>query len=336
MTYTISDFQSISSNGFNVVLPDSAIDLINNLSKHVGSPSYIKTPVFNKRENTGGDTERKRRRKFKTQEAGWGDNLKVDTTTKSNIVFKAPSVKKSLTIVESITQSVRSILNKIGSSNTDGMLGSLVEIIDDMIESGDDITGEDVHNISENITNVMSSNSFYSDVYTQIYVSLLEKYDFIQETLQIKLNGYISSYNSVVDVNPDENYDLFCSKNKENDIRRANTLFYTNLTKYDKIELDVLVDFITKLCEKIIKNIQTSDSTSLIDEIIENICIFLTNSKDIYKKLDIKISCADETDNGTIQEYLTMLSKTKPKSLAGLSTKSLFRIMETMEEVLNK
>lgn len=336
MTYTISDFQSISSNGFNVVLPDSTIELINSLSKHVGSPSYIKTPVFNKRENTGGDTERKRRRKFKTQEAGWGDNLKVDTNTKSNIVFKAPSIKKSLTIVESITQSVRSILNKIGSSNTDGMLSSLVEIIDDMIESGDDITGEDVHNISENITNVMSSNSFYSDVYTQIYVSLLEKYDFIQETLQIKLNEYITSYNSVVDVNPDENYDLFCSKNKENDIRRANTLFYTNLTKYDKIELDVLVDFITKLCEKIIKNIQTSESASLIDEIIENICIILINNKDICKQLDTKISCSDETDNGTIQEYLTMLSKTKPKTLAGLSTKSLFRIMETMEEVLNK
>lgn len=334
MTYTISDFQSISANGFNVVLPDSTIELINSLSKHVGSPSYIKTPVFNKRENTGGDTERKRRRKFKTQDNGWGDNLKSEPNTKSNIVFKAPSAKRSLTIVESITQSVRSILNKIGSSNTDGMFSSLVEIIDDMLESGDDITGEDVHNISENITNVMSSNSFYSDVYTQIYVSLLEKYDFIHETLQTKLQGYISSYNSVVDVNPDENYDLFCSKNKENDVRRSNTLFYTNLTKHRKIEVGVLVDFIMKLCEKIIKNIQTSDSASLIDEIIENICIILINNKDIYNQLDKKLSCADDTDNGTIQEYLTMLSKTKPKSLAGLSTKSLFRIMETMEEIL--
>jgi hypothetical protein len=162
----------------------------------------------------------------------------------------------------------------------------------------------------------------------------LEKYDFIHETLQTKLQGYIGSYNSVIDVNPDENYDLFCSKNKENDVRRANTLFYTNLTKYDKIKVDVLVDFIMKLCEKIVKNIQTSDSTSLIDEMIENICIILTNNKDIYKQLDKNICCIDDTENGTIQEYLTMLSKTKPKSLAGLSTKSLFRIMETMEEIL--
>ena len=71
------------------------------------------------------------------------------------------------------------------------------EVIDDMLESGDDITGEVVYNISENITNVMSSNSFYSDVYTQIYVSLLEKYEFIHETLQTKLQGYISSSNIV-------------------------------------------------------------------------------------------------------------------------------------------
>ena len=183
MTYTISDFQSISSNGFNVVLPNNTIELINSLSKHVGSPSYIKTPVFNKRENTGNDTERKRRRKFKAQDTSWGDNLKNDANTKSNIVFKAPTPKKTLTIVESTTQSVRSILNKIGTSNTDSMVSSLIEIIDDMLESGDDITGEDVHNISENITNVMSSNSFYSDVYSQIYVYLLDKYSFIQETL---------------------------------------------------------------------------------------------------------------------------------------------------------
>ena len=228
MTYTISDFHTISKNGFNVVLPDITIDLINNLSQHVGSPNYIKTPVFNKRDSSGGDTERKRRRKFKAQDNSWGDNSKIDTNSKSNIVFKAPTPKKALTVVENITQSIRSILNKIGSSNTDGMYESLVTIIDEMLDSGDDITGEDVLNVSENITGVMSSNSFYSDVYTEIYSKLMDKYSFIQETLNTKLESYVSSYNHIIDVNPDENYDLFCSKNKENDHRRANTLFYTN------------------------------------------------------------------------------------------------------------
>tara|TARA_B100001989_G_scaffold53675_5_gene35141 strand:+ start:3810 stop:4817 length:1008 start_codon:yes stop_codon:yes gene_type:complete len=333
MTYTISDFQSISSNGFNVVLPNNTIELINSLSKHVGSPSYIKTPVFNKRENTGNDTERKRRRKFKAQDTSWGDNLKNDANTKSNIVFKAPTPKKTLTIVESTTQSVRSILNKIGTSNTDSMVSSLIEIIDDMLECGDDITGEDVHNISENITNVMSSNSFYSDVYSQIYVYLLDKYSFIQETLQSKLTEYIPSYNNVIDVNPDENYDLFCSKNKENDIRRANTLFFTNLSKHHKIESSILVDFIMKLCEKISSNIQIPDSITMIDEMIENISIILSNNKEIYKELDKKVSFSDDKDINTIGKYLLMLSKTKPKTFAGLSTKSLFKLMEIMEEL---
>uniref|UniRef100_A0A6C0FDJ8 MIF4G domain-containing protein n=1 Tax=viral metagenome TaxID=1070528 RepID=A0A6C0FDJ8_9ZZZZ len=333
MTYTISDFQSISSNGFNVVLPNNTIELINSLSKHVGSPSYIKTPVFNKRENTGNDTERKRRRKFKAQDTSWGDNLKNDANTKSNIVFKAPTPKKTLTIVESTTQSVRSILNKIGTSNTDSMVSSLIEIIDDMLECGDDITGEDVHNISENITNVMSSNSFYSDVYSQIYVYLLDKYSFIQETLQSKLTEYIPSYNNVIDVNPDENYDLFCSKNKENDIRRANTLFFTNLSKHHKIESSILVDFIMKLCEKIASNIQIPDSITMIDEMIENISIILSNNKEIYKELDKKVSFSDDKDINTIGKYLLMLSKTKPKTFAGLSTKSLFKLMEIMEEL---
>ena len=40
---------------------------------------------------------------------------------------------------------------------------------------------------------------------------------------------YLHSYNDVKDVNPDENYDLFCEINKSNDFRRSITLFFTKL-----------------------------------------------------------------------------------------------------------
>ena len=46
MKYTLKDFNEIIFNGFNLVLPDDIIETISKLAKEVGSPDYVKTPVF--------------------------------------------------------------------------------------------------------------------------------------------------------------------------------------------------------------------------------------------------------------------------------------------------
>ena len=53
--YTIQDFNEILSGGFSYDLKDSnVIELISSLANKVGAPTYIKTPVFPKREKTTG------------------------------------------------------------------------------------------------------------------------------------------------------------------------------------------------------------------------------------------------------------------------------------------
>ena len=49
--YTIKDFNNVIFNGFEYSLPEETIALISSLSLEVGSTSYIKTDVFQKREN---------------------------------------------------------------------------------------------------------------------------------------------------------------------------------------------------------------------------------------------------------------------------------------------
>ena len=48
-TYTIEDVNNIIENGFEYTLPEKTIKLIQTLSEKVGAPSYIKTPIFNKK-----------------------------------------------------------------------------------------------------------------------------------------------------------------------------------------------------------------------------------------------------------------------------------------------
>ena len=49
--YSLKDFQDIIFNGFQFELPDSTLKLVNELSNEVGSPTYVKTPIFQKRES---------------------------------------------------------------------------------------------------------------------------------------------------------------------------------------------------------------------------------------------------------------------------------------------
>ena len=48
LKYTLDDFKNIRFNGFDFVLPEDTITLISNLSLEVGSPTYVKTPIFQK------------------------------------------------------------------------------------------------------------------------------------------------------------------------------------------------------------------------------------------------------------------------------------------------
>ena len=48
LVYSLTTFSKINSTGFDFKIPDETIKTINTLSSQVGSPTYIKTPVFNK------------------------------------------------------------------------------------------------------------------------------------------------------------------------------------------------------------------------------------------------------------------------------------------------
>ena len=51
MRYTLETINSILFNGFDYKLPDATLETISNIALQVGAPDYVRTPVFQKREN---------------------------------------------------------------------------------------------------------------------------------------------------------------------------------------------------------------------------------------------------------------------------------------------
>lgn len=53
--FTLKDFQTIKDEGFDYQLPDGVMDKIRKIASQVGSPNYVKTPVFVRKPKTGVD-----------------------------------------------------------------------------------------------------------------------------------------------------------------------------------------------------------------------------------------------------------------------------------------
>ena len=51
LKYSLNDIRDIIFKGFDYEIPVEVITKISDLAKQVGSPDYVKTPIFKKRDN---------------------------------------------------------------------------------------------------------------------------------------------------------------------------------------------------------------------------------------------------------------------------------------------
>lgn len=318
--YSIYDFQNIQSNGFLVKLPTKTIDLISTLSQHVGSPTYIKTPVFNKKDSNYNENKRKkgRYRHNDTSNTHTQDN-------QSNIVFKLNTNTAKKEGIDLQVQTMRSVINKIGKGNNEELYNELFNVINEIIDS--DFSKEESDRSIRLLIDILSHTKFYTNIYTELFSILLEKYKILKEAFHQKMEDYMTSYHSIIEMNPDKDYDLFCKTNKENDTRKSISTFYLNLYLKNKVNK---IDFYKNLkiiSTKLFNDIYDEDNKFSNDEIIENICIFMSQDVVVEECKNVIIS----DDSVSIHSFLNNLATNSSEKPLGLSTKALFKLMDTLK-----
>jgi hypothetical protein len=177
LKYTIEDFKTITFNGFNLTLPEDTIKIISELSLQVGSPNYVKTPVFQKRENPLKQTtqpvidKRKKGKNMEINDDDWSVIRNFQTT--------------KFDVKEGINAQIdvfRSYLNKMSDKNYMDMRNKIIDIIDNLIL--ENITDEDMVRVSSIIFDIASTNRFYSKMYADLYCDLSTKYDTMKNTFE--------------------------------------------------------------------------------------------------------------------------------------------------------
>ena len=302
---TLEDFQNIKNEGFNFELPEQTINMIKKISELVGDASYIKTPVFKKRNN-------------KRQ------NNVIDPNFKPTI-FKVESDEYQKNLSKIQIQ-----INKLSDKNYETIKDATLEVLDKIQEH---MSEEDFQKIGQHIFTIASSNAFYSHLYAKLYSILMSKYEIFETIIEKKFIEYLKIFDNIKpSINSDEDYEEFCRINSENDKRRALSKFITSLLNCDVIQSDFVLVILEKLVNDFNNLIETENMTSSCDEISENLKIIIENSKDIFSKTNDD----DEKNKWTeIVDKIKIISKMKTTDYKSFSKKTLFRFYDIMDK-LNK
>ena len=298
LKYTLKDFNEIIFNGFNLVLPDDIIETISKLAKEVGSPDYVKTPVFKKRDNKDKDLPFKKKR--------------VIETTKS---FQTTHLEEKIGIDAQIDM-IRSNLNKMTDKNYIDIRNKIFDIIDEIIANTDDMI-----RVSTVVFEIASNNRFFSKIYAELYADLMNKYDAMKAVFENSLNHFTQLFDSIEYVDSIVDYDRFCKINKDNEKRKALSAFFTNLMDNNVISKERIVEITRNLLLQMYTFISTDNKKNEVDELSENVAL-------LYRADLYATTTHEPIDGMNITQLIDKFARSKTKDYKSLTNKTLFKFMD--------
>jgi len=308
--YTLTDFHAIGFDGFQITLPEGVIDQINTLVGHVGSPNYIRTPVFQK----GGKGEphsmgkKKRDKHDQSNPAHW-DKIKK---------FQATKIEEKTGVDAQINQ-IRCFLNKLTDKNMDDIIQQIMVILDEIIKNDD--AHDHIDKVANTLFDIASTNRFFSKVYAEVYGELCSKYAVFEILLEKNYSSFLDMFTAIEHASPEVDYNAFCKTTKMNDRRRALSNFYLNLYCSGVIPLEKVEHIMVSLLNNIVEGVHIQDKAADVDEYTEN--VFILYSRDMEYTPDIKLS------NGmTIDETILHFANAKKGDYVSLTNKCIFKYMD--------
>ena len=324
--YILDDYDKINAVDIEYSLNEDTHQQFNILYKLV--EEYIATlPPPSQNEYTQYD-KKKHRKQYKNYRKN--DNHDGN----NNGPFKATKLEKREGIEEKYSV-LRSTLNKITLKNYESLIAIITEIVNSVMGEGeDDSDDEDAENVDNdsymNIANIVldivKKVGAGHEVYVLVFKDMIKLYpSFITQITEF-VTKYNNSFNDIIDIDANQHYDAYCELVKANDYRRSNSKFVVKLTEYNLLEQDELLGMIEGLFDKVLTNIDKEKQTVLIEEVTENIFIFMVNSFSFLHHLPRW---------SNLIERLNQCSKLKAKDHQSISSRIVFKYMD-IQDALKK
>lgn len=216
---------------------------------------------------------------------------------------------------------IRIALNKISNKNYDANRDLIVEKINELITENT----SNVSVVANNIFEIASTNKFFSNIYSKLYKELTEKFpEIFKDILNTFIQGFTETMKSIRYVDQNENYDEFCKYNKENDKRKATSVFITNLIVEGVVDKEVLTHILTEILSILWMYMDEANRTNEVEEITENIFLLLTSQ--LHLLTDVF------TEHVEILDKIKQLASMKPKEKVSISSRAIFKYMDVLEK----
>lgn len=331
LRYTLEQIEDIVFKGFDYTIPDDVMEKISNLALQVGSPDYVKTPVFKKRENpmkaepgsSNSDTTSVPKDLPKKRKGNKNMEVLNDEDWNSIRTFQTTKIETK-TGIDADFDAVRASINKLTDKNYTDMRNKIFDIVDKLVAENSEAN---LGGIGENIFDIASSNRYYSKIYADLYSDLSSRYNFIKEQYLQNLNKFTELFNNIEYVDANENYDKFCEINKTNEKRKSLASFYINLMYCGVISRHEIMTITRNLLSKVYEYISVENKKNEVEELTETIVILY--KKDLYENKND--TSYEKIEGFTINEIVEKIANSKVKDYKSLTNKSLFKFMDLID-----
>jgi hypothetical protein len=335
--YSLEDYNNILFSGFSYKLPSDVLDSIQNLNETIGSMEpassstvpFVTTDSFHKDGKKGFRNNGYSKNITKRQSAEKA-RVPVESWERTPI-FKYTKIEKKEGI-EKIINDIRICVNKISNKNYDAQRDTILKHISDIMEKDDSSVSssenekpeDELETIANSLFDIASTNKFYSELYATLYKDLIQNYPLFQKIIPNFIQKYKDSMDNIEVIDPNSDYDKYCDNNKLNDKRKAMTAFIVNLMKQNIIEKSCVFEFLVFLQDRVAAFLDLPEKIGVVDEITENISIFITLSV---------AELSTESVWGEIVDNVILCSKLKAKEHPGISSRCVFKYMDILDSV---
>ena len=321
LKYSLEDFRNIRFEGFNFVLPEDTITIISNLSLEVGSPTYVKTPNFQKQDASkivvGDSSINKNSNKRRNK----GREMVNDEDWESVRNFQSTKIEQKEGVEIKIND-IKLLLNKLTDKNYTENKDKIIAIMTENNEF------DELFKIGTTIFEIASNNKFYSKIYADLYTEIMCKFEIMNEIFEKSISEFLELFNVIQYVDPKVDYNLFCKINVDNEKRQSLSLFFVNLMVNGVIKKNRILNIIKNLLTQVKTFISKENKKNEVDELTENISILY--KKELFDEDDFNGSELD-INGSKIDDFIEVLANSKVKNYLSFTNKSLFKFMDMVE-----
>ncbi len=170
---------------------------------------------------------------------------------------------------------VYKILNKITDKTYDTLSKQILELIQNI---NDESRQEE---ICEKIFLIISTNSFYSELYTKLYSKMIKIHKSFHQIFMKQYNNYKISFDNLEYVSPNEDYDKYCAYVKQIDNIKSITTFLINCLNYSICNPGDIIELILLFQKKLIDQLEIKEKIYENENYISNIYLIIKEQIDI-------------------------------------------------------